>query len=108
MIDDLGSAYRREVNARELQQMTAGEKSLKEKLRIQMGEIDKSGRKFNNARRAITPRHEKFSLKNIFEVKSENSSETENGKIDHGVGLQDIDPLQGQKANKIPKKKNQN
>ena len=34
MIDDLGAAYRREVNARELQQMTAGEKSLKEKLRI--------------------------------------------------------------------------
>ena len=33
MIDELGSAYKKEVNARQFQQMTAGEKSLQEKLK---------------------------------------------------------------------------
>ena len=86
MIDNLGDAYKKEVNARQLQQLTAGEQSLKDKLRQQLGEIDQRSRNFKNARKAVTPRCDKLRSKNIFTFDSENDSDTGEGITDERVG----------------------
>ena len=62
--------------------LNAGKQKLKEKLRQQLGEIDNRSKFIKNNRRAATPRHDKKKLKNLFDLNSEESSETEEDKND--------------------------
>ena len=52
LIENLGDQYRKEVSAREMRQVIAGEQSLKEKLKQQIEEIDSRSRSSNKMDRS--------------------------------------------------------